>query len=74
MTETGLKEFYKLDGAGSERLADVWEAFLGALFFEKGRQSLLEFLVPIVKLEYDLLPSNVHAVHVTKKSLSLSNL
>ncbi|GAA5842499.1 hypothetical protein JCM3766R1_002608 [Sporobolomyces carnicolor] len=70
--DTGLKDFYKLDGADQKRLADVWEAFLGALFLEQGRQSLLEFLVPIVKLEYDL-PANVHAVHVTKKSSSPSN-
>ncbi|GAA5963334.1 hypothetical protein JCM3765_006987 [Sporobolomyces pararoseus] len=46
--QLGLAAFYKIGTAEFDRLADNWEAYLAALHFEKGRQALLSFLVPII--------------------------
>ncbi|GAA5883954.1 hypothetical protein JCM16303_004722 [Sporobolomyces ruberrimus] len=52
--DLGLGSHYKV-GDAQGALADLWEAYLVALYYEKGRQARLEFLVPLVKAEYKLL-------------------
>lgn len=45
-----MTDGYKIDPSARQHL---WEAYLAALFVEKGRRGLLDFLSPIVKSELD---------------------
>ncbi|GAA5834335.1 hypothetical protein JCM5353_007322 [Sporobolomyces roseus] len=50
---TGLLDIYDRSNADFDTVASIWEAYLAALFLERGRRSLLEFLTPIVKVEFE---------------------
>lgn len=67
----GLKSFYKLENASEERLADTWEAYLAALYLEKGRQELLNFLAPIMKAEHQRLINLQQCKRITAASNKL---
>jgi len=51
--QLGLREHYQVPSATGELCADLWEAYLSALYWEQGRRALMEFLVPIIKVEYE---------------------
>ncbi|GAA5913128.1 ribonuclease III domain-containing protein [Sporobolomyces salmoneus] len=63
----GLASFYRLEGKPKAYWADIWEAYLAALYLEKGREALVDFLTPIVRSEYEVLLEEEGTVKVEKK-------
>ncbi|GAA5984085.1 hypothetical protein JCM5350_003771 [Sporobolomyces pararoseus] len=72
--QLGLAASYKIETlANEDHLADNWEAYLAALYLEKGREALLNFLVPIVGSENEILQERLLEMKEEKRKADTKN-